>query len=255
MSKDKRLIIRIDEDRLGQFQRAAKREGKSVSEWLRDLGTREVAAPALEADKTKKWRLKMGFAAPEDCENPRCPVGCPDSHVLPSCDEDAIAMGVPTLDQVAAVSPPVEPLLHQRQVVWDANGITQLEPEPGYQFTKQQGRKTPAEVAASIPGLRVGFTKNELENGCEVGTGYVRVVDGEITFPANTPEEPVRSWVEDVSKWARLDEGEAHEELLRVTRGKWPPSNLSQWVRNPRIRPDLIAWLDEHYPLTDKEGW
>lgn len=49
----------LDEDRIGQFERAAKRENKSVSEWLRDLGTAAIA-PSKDPDAFPDFGTQRG---------------------------------------------------------------------------------------------------------------------------------------------------------------------------------------------------
>jgi hypothetical protein len=40
-----RFVVQVDDDRKGQFERAARAAGKTVPEWLRDLGIMAVAPP------------------------------------------------------------------------------------------------------------------------------------------------------------------------------------------------------------------
>lgn len=75
----------MHEDQLGQFGRAAKTAEKTVAEWLRDLGAAAIAPPVIPDNRTNEIPLS-------DCMNPECPVGCDDSHVLPICEEDAVAL-------------------------------------------------------------------------------------------------------------------------------------------------------------------
>jgi len=45
MAKQRIIGVRVDEEQSAQFERAAKAVGKSVSEWMRGLGAREIAPP------------------------------------------------------------------------------------------------------------------------------------------------------------------------------------------------------------------
>lgn len=49
MAKEKIVMVRMEEEKHGKFERAAKAVGKTVSGWLRWLGEREVAPPSNEA--------------------------------------------------------------------------------------------------------------------------------------------------------------------------------------------------------------
>jgi hypothetical protein len=91
--------------------------------------------------------------------------------------------------------------------------------------------------------------KEYYENGCAVGMGYARVVDGEISFPGDTPEEPVRSWSEEYAKFKAQGEfgADAFAEATAHIK-KWP-APFKSWNA-----PKQIEWLDENHPL-DKEGW
>jgi len=54
-----RFTVIVTEDQFGQFERAAKRQGKEVGEWLRELGAVSISAPLL---------LDMGPMTPEKYE-------------------------------------------------------------------------------------------------------------------------------------------------------------------------------------------
>lgn len=248
----KSVLIRIKPTQLEQFQRRSKLAGKSVSEWLRDLG------------------------AAAECRNPECPVGCPDSHTLPMCDEDAIAMGLEPfprnytkeeegkrdaarkiIESVQAAVPgakiggiDIKAILNSPQVV-EAS-------ERG----KQQAEANNRAYEAAFSGREEGptFPEDTPEEPEETSTvmlathGPFEVENPRTavflgTIPSDTPEEPVRSWSEEFVRFRKMGDFGA-DALAEATEHikKWP-KGFKTWNEQKQV-----AWLDEKYPLTDSKG-
>lgn len=57
LKKGKIVGFRVDEDRLGQYARAADRQGKRISDWLRDLANAAVGTPRESSPRVEPRAL------------------------------------------------------------------------------------------------------------------------------------------------------------------------------------------------------
>jgi hypothetical protein len=58
------IVVHVDGEQRGQFECAAKRDGKKVGEWLRDLGVVAIAPPAIERSLERYESLRQAANNP-----------------------------------------------------------------------------------------------------------------------------------------------------------------------------------------------
>lgn len=177
MARQHIIGVRVEEERLEQFERAAKREGKKLSEWLRDLAITEIAAPLSSVVREKRT------------------------------------------------------------------------PQPAYGTT----RLSPAEIAASIPGVKLG-TAPEAFIGEDGQMFQFAVAQDPNSFDvANAPTEEIttKPWLPEltrITKLSEFDPGSATEELNALIGSLFrPPKGWMAWSLQKRA-----AYLDETHPLEGK---
>lgn len=201
----------MDQD--AQFERRAKFEGKSVSEWLRDLGAAAVAPPEVRMSNVldpNKWEPNFGtVVAPEYWEE---------------FEAAAKSEGISIEEWIK------QACISQIEIDHDAS---HGEPWGTERQKSTNGQKrTAAELAASIPGLKVGLTIQAEPSG----------------DPASIP------FVMDLARRYHDDPGDALERMLTRTRGEAVPSKMASWHSDKKQLRAVAVWLDQDYPLTDTQG-
>lgn len=198
----------VDAEHWGQFEAAAKSEGISIEEWIRQACVSQLE---IGHDASFEEPLTMGRR--------------------PDIIRNLLAENSEKLKRVLSI-PGVRLGLGPADVR-SGNAVAMAATD----------LPTPEQVAVMTPEQK----KDYYENGCAIGKGFMRM---EEFFAADTPEEPVRSWSEELAKFRKLGEF-GHDAFVEATAHvkKWP-SAFKTWDAGKQV-----AWLDEHYPLTDKEGW
>lgn len=172
MAQERIIGVRVNEDRHGQFERAAKRDGKKVSEWLRDLG-------------------------------------------------------------IAAISPPVP---RTTPTPPDTRSIA------AFSRGDDQPRSKAQELAATIPGLRVGF-------GVSPSTGDLPAIAPASSNEVDSDAKLFKPWILELQRLQRMgevDPGEAADEERRKldSVGFQTPKGWMRWTLEQRA-----DYLDQHHPL------
>lgn len=278
----KSVLIRIKPTQLEQFQRHAKLAGKSVSEWLRDLGAAAVCPPdqaaveriAQEVGRRALLDLASDNPSPQGLEflksNPQAEayrnlMGLENNRHKDEIENGlAVGRGYIRLENDPEESGPnitlVNPDGGRRQVPIQAS-------VGGLRIGKTEKLR---ELAASIPGLMVGISPSQVFTDPEIPKALEQLAAmnpppgfledryhdevgrdplTKIFFSEDTPEEPVRSWAEEFARCRKLGDfgaeafGEATEHIK-----KWP-KGFKNWNEQKQV-----AWLDEHYALTDTKG-
>lgn len=233
--------VKCTDEQAEQFERAAEAAGKkTVTAWLRDLGAAAVAAPYIPP--VRHVRI-TGTDLTVPIQDP--PVLLTDRPWSKEEIETGCAVG---RGYMRVVDPPPDVVL-------------------GSPLTDTRSARA-IELANSIPGLKVGFgapgTGRGLFNPAHPIplTGYAEKVEArreelkaegvdvlEQLFPADTPEEPVRSWSEEFARFRKMGDFGA-DALAEATEHikKWP-KGFKTWNEQKQV-----GWLDEKYPLTDSKG-
>lgn len=232
------FTVRCPAEQSEQFERHAKLAGKSVSEWLRDLGAAAVSGPTLSfEDPILKEMIRERMAEVLSSANAQEKSAGGFSNIVRNM---AAEVGLNTTYEATMAG-----------ISSEGKAINT--------------RKTPAELASSIPELRVGlgpshvFTDPEIPKALEqlaamnppatffedryrdeVGTDPLP----KIFFPGDTPEEPVRSWSEEFARCRKLGDfgAEAFAEATEHIK-KWP-KGFKNWNEQKQV-----AWIDANHPL------
>lgn len=194
----------LDEDRIGQFERAAKRENKSVSEWLRDLGAAAIAPPK-DVDAFQDFGTQRGdkiTIAGSYVENP-------EPHLLqaePEQIDDRIKLLTQEeFENAARLYGPITVVaINQKPVQSEPDEMLKIrviDPAPprteeGFDLivTEELTREEFMERYSRTPEEQ----KDYLEHGCAVGLGFIRVE--EVPEPEPEPNITQRKSAAEVAR-------------------------------------------------------
>lgn len=216
MSKSTRLIVRIDPEQLAQVERAAKAEGKSTSEWARDLFSVAVAPPTIKISNLpdpSKWEPNFGT------------VVAPEYWDQFEAAAKADGVGIEEWIKQACLS---ELLLRGEITIKEELPREEVQrPWPGEVEKSTNGkRRTAADLVASIPGLKMGMSVHSEPPG----------------DPLSLP------FVMDLARRYHDDPGDTIERMLTRTRGEALPGKLASWHSDKKQLRGLAAWLDSNHP-------
>lgn len=293
------ILIRLwlAEEQSGQFDRAAKSAGKSVSEWLRDLGAAAIAPPAsgsaavisttlpaaVEAISAQVAREALADLLSDNPSLEALRLMEVSEHartlrLIGRADKDRIENGLTRgLGYMRAVKQEAEGDECPTCLGVGTEEPNEKNPIPcgtcggeGFIEAPDSRSARAVELAAKIPGLKLGLSMPPEPAG-DPGRIEIRTLDPRplnldgvsftqemskaefrVEFPADTPEEQVRSWAEEFARCRKLGDfgAEAFGEATAHIK-KWP-NGFKGWNEAKQV-----AWLNEHHPLVDKKnaGW